>query len=232
MTKYTAENNSKKILPKRTKKLPKKLTDFNFIINAVGRDKVVLVKKQGSLGTSQSFFSTKKKTQPSKTISREQETIHRLGIENMSSKNYIASSIDKPELFSVKPVRILKDFQGFGVYARQRIPSNTIIGEYTGEVYTRDEFLKLSNQDSSYAMQLGQYIIDAKHKGNFTRYINFSDSQANIEFIESKNKNKKIVALRTIKEIYPGQQLLIDYNTYHEEYNQFIFLNPEDNWQR
>lgn len=163
-------------------------------------------------------------------------TIKQLGIDNMLEKNYLPSSIDNFGLVKVKKVDVLKKFDGRGLFAEKFIKKGTTIGEYTGKQFSKKEFqvylesnVKL---DNSYAMTLGQYIIDAQEQGNHTRYINFSDSQANVEFVEGQLNQKKIVKVVAVKDIEVGKQLLIDYNTIDEKKSMdYLYLNPEDGHQ-
>ena len=165
-----------------------------------------------------------------------QHSIRALGIKNLLAEQYISSTLDKPSLFSVNPLHLLKKTQSLGLFSNQFIKPGVCIGEYTGVMYTRKSFKEhLSSNtdaDANYAMQVGASIIDARDVGNFTRYINFSDSQANVEFQGSSLRGKKIATVVTTKPIFPGQQLLVDYNVYDPIASQcYYFLNPQDNWQ-
>lgn len=64
--------------------------------------------------------------------------------------------------------------KGNGVRALQHIPADTIIGEYVGELYPLE-----STSDPIYSLELagdlGEVaLIQAKHLGNWTRYMNHS----------------------------------------------------------
>lgn len=90
---------------------------------------------------------------------------------------------------------------------------------------------EIADADPSYAMEVGGNIVDAIKKGNFTRFINFSDAQANAAFIPGYADHRKTVFLKTIKPVREGDQLLIDYNKYDEHASlDYCFLNPEDGW--
>lgn len=158
-----------------------------------------------------------------------------LHIDNMSSSDYIPSAIDRTDLVIVQPVHLLRKTGGRGLFAREDIPKGTCIGIYTGEVYSEQEFeqylMEHVGSDKSYAMYVGGRVVDAARKGNLTRYINFSDSQDNAEFVETTLNRKKVVKVITTKNIKAGQQLLINYNTYEEQASRYYyFLNPGDGW--
>ncbi|WP_454782484.1 Dot/Icm T4SS effector AnkI/LegAS4 [Legionella sp. WA2022007384] len=183
-----------------------------------------------------SFFSKKWKKEAD-NLRILKKLIQSLGIENMSAENYIPSTVDQPELVQVMPVNLLKEFGGQGLYTQIDIPVGTCLGEYTGELYpTTTSFKKYVEEtlgaDWSYAMTLGYKVIDGKDKGNFTRYINFSDAQANVEFREDVINGIKCVKVITTKDIPKGKQLLVDYNCYDERASkEFFFLSPEDSWR-
>lgn len=166
-----------------------------------------------------------------------EQLLRQLGIDNMAAGSYISSSQDQPKLITIKKVDLLKKFGGRGVFAHVDIPAGTVLGRYTGEEFpSKKEFIKFltahKGADNSYAMNVGKRIIDARRKGNFTRYINFSDSQTNVEFRETKENNKSIVVVIATKDIKVGQQLLVDYNHYDPRAStEFFFLGPEDGWQ-
>ncbi|WP_162263934.1 Dot/Icm T4SS effector AnkI/LegAS4 [Legionella shakespearei] len=159
-----------------------------------------------------------------------------LGIDNMETRDYIPSTLDRTDLVAVKPVNLLQAFGGRGLFATQDIAQGTVIGIYTGEVFDSvpafDAYkAEHPGADDSYSMTVAGRIVDAARKGNFTRYINFSDTQDNMEFIEGHIKGRKVVLVRAIKDIMAGQQFLVNYNT-HEERNSklYFFLNPSDGW--
>ncbi len=165
-----------------------------------------------------------------------ESTMHALGISNMDVADYLPSPLDKPLLCAVRPVNLLKAFGGYGLYATGDIPAGTCIGEYTGREFSMDEFERYLQTEPganpSYAMDMEHKIVDARVAGNFTRFINFSDSQANVEFREARRGHKKVVTVVTTKPIHSGEQFLVDYNKYDEHASKdYYFLNPQDGWQ-
>ncbi|MCH9811145.1 SET domain-containing protein-lysine N-methyltransferase [bacterium] len=66
---------------------------------------------------------------------------------------------------------------GYGVFAGESLPSLSYIGEYTGTLRKRRRFKDKGN-DYIFGYMVGAFgtpwIIDAKEKGNFTRFINHS----------------------------------------------------------
>lgn len=199
---------------------------------------------EGSKSPGCSFFEEKsrwalkiksKKNKPDSTLLKAKKNLIELGITNLDARNYISSSKDQPRLVKVKPLNLLKSTKAFALFAKQDIPKGTCIGEYTGNRYAVSDFKKLLADDAlddKYAMNMGTEVIDAMEAGNFTRYINFSDSQANVEFQGMKLRGEKIAAVVTKKAISVGQQLLVDYNVYDPAASgSYYFLNPQDNWQ-
>jgi hypothetical protein len=157
-----------------------------------------------------------------------------MGIDNMARKDYIPSPLDQTHLVAIKPVDLLKKHGGRGGFAKEDILAGTCIGIYTGDIFLSkggfETFLTMNPKcDDSYAMCLGETIVDAARKGNFTRYFNFSDTQDNLTFVERMHNHQKVVKVITNKFVKAGQQLLINYNTYEERASKvYYFLNPED----
>ncbi|WP_454785762.1 Dot/Icm T4SS effector AnkI/LegAS4 [Legionella sp. WA2024007413] len=199
------------------------------------RDASLSVKLKSNQVQPNSFFSKDSKKEANR-LKKIKKLIESIGIENMEAQNYIPSTVDKPQLVQVMPVNLLKEFGGLGLYTHANIPAHTCLGAYTGELYPtvtsfKKYVKKIPGADWSYAMTLGHTVIDGKDKGNFTRYINFSDSQANVEFRETEVNGLKCVIVVTTKDVPKGKQLLVDYNCYDERASkEYFFLSPEDNW--
>jgi hypothetical protein len=170
--------------------------------------------------------STKKEVHPELFIPK--------GFKKSFIEQYITSPLDKSHLVSIQPVHLLKSMEGRGLFAKVNIPQGTCLGIYTGEEYTKAKFNRylMNNKeaDTSYAMIIEERVVDARTKGNFTRYINYSDTQANVVFAQEKLKGKKVAKALTLRDIKKGEQLLADYNIYNEKVSKhFYFLNPSDN---
>ncbi|WP_133130501.1 Dot/Icm T4SS effector AnkI/LegAS4 [Legionella yabuuchiae] len=186
------------------------------------------------------FFKQKKtkatkKTKSLRQVKAKTNLLTKLGIMNMTENNYISSPVDKPNLFSVRPVHLLSRHDGYGVFAEKEISAGTWVGEYTGQEFSHQEFdhyLETTpGTDNSYAMRIGDKVVDASSKGNYTRYINFSDNHANVEFVSTQLDDEESVVLIATRDITPGEQLLVDYNTYDERASKyFYFLNSQDGW--
>ncbi len=77
-------------------------------------------------------------------------------------------------------VRWISDQIGYGVFAESDIASGAYIGEYTGTIRKR-KWLADRRNDYCFEYTIGDwiynpFIIDAKGQGNFTRFINHSDT--------------------------------------------------------
>lgn len=81
------------------------------------------------------------------------------------------------------------DRKGIGVRTKEYIPRGTFVGEYVGEVLSstqvKQRLESLRSEESCYIVQYKEHTdngnilttnIDAKHKGNLTRFINHSCS--------------------------------------------------------
>ena len=76
-------------------------------------------------------------------------------------------------------IRWINRYLGYGIFAAKPIPANTFIGEYTGVVKRRDN---RKNRFNDYVFSYDlcgkatRWCIDAKERGNFTRFLNHSDT--------------------------------------------------------
>ncbi|CDZ77592.1 ankyrin repeat protein [Legionella massiliensis] len=179
-----------------------------------------------------SIESTEESSADSIEDSDVEESTDQLGVDQ-SSESYIPSSIDRTDLVSVRVVDLLKHSGGRGLFAATDIAAGTCIGIYTGDLFSKEEFATFLEEnpgtDKSYAMFFGDNVVDAQFNGNFTRYINCSDSQDNLEFKEGYLNYKRVIKVFATKDIKAGQQLLINYNTYDQKASKYYyFLNPED----
>jgi hypothetical protein len=102
---------------------------------------------------------------------------------------------------------------GVGIFAKEEISADMLIGEYTGIVR------RCSSQDppNDYSFiypvedSIGRYLeIDAKKWGNFTRHINHSYNP-NIETVSAYIKGVHHVILLSSRVIKKGEQLTFDY---------------------
>lgn len=120
-------------------------------------------------------------------------------------------------------------FTAWGVFnmGTSSIPPGTFLGFYVGDIHKLNG--RKVPQDGEYIMETDQYIIDAKHRGNWSRFLNTSSSQraSNVEAFENstclnqkdpkwihdfilKLKGYEVV-LFVKKEIKPRDQLLLFY---------------------
>jgi SET domain-containing protein len=110
-------------------------------------------------------------------------------------------------------IRQVDSLVGLGVFARQVIPRLSFVGEYVGVVRKKDALL---DRDNSYLFRYlkvsfwTQLVIDARLKGNFTRFINHSD-EPNLTSRWVIIDGIYHIILFTNQIIYPGQQLTYDY---------------------
>ncbi|HSX04045.1 MAG TPA: SET domain-containing protein [Rhabdochlamydiaceae bacterium] len=119
---------------------------------------------------------------------------------------------------------------GYGVIAGENLPKGAFVGEYTGVVRKRKR-----REENSYCFQYAigddwktPFVIDAKEKGNYTRFINHT-SKSNLEPISVYCAGAMHVILITLRQIAKGEQLCYDYGPdYWTKRNQtpLDLINP------
>jgi hypothetical protein len=121
------------------------------------------------------------------------------------------------------------NFCGFGLFAMESIPMNTIIEEYCGEIITEKEchsrMSKYSTDDCFYFASLENgYVIDASRYGTLARYANH---HCNPNCLLQKwivNGVPRIV-LQALKEIEIGDELTYNYNYCQDGMDEMISLS-------
>lgn len=111
-------------------------------------------------------------------------------------------------------VRYIDDAVGWGVFAAQKIPVCSFVGEYTGYVEVRkprhlkDKYYCI--RYPSWQMWKKRFVIDGERKGNFTRFINHSDKpNLSLQSVFYKGLSRMIFV--STEEIFEGTQLTFDY---------------------
>jgi hypothetical protein len=110
-------------------------------------------------------------------------------------------------------IRHIDSVVGYGVFANEDLPRLTYIGEYTG-VVTRRHPKKICFNDYVFRYMVGPkntpFMIDAKKKGNFSRFINHSDEpNMNSRWVIVGGITR--IILFTNRLIEKGEQLTYDY---------------------
>lgn len=129
----------------------------------------------------------------------------------LHKKAHIGNSLDCSAIRWVNPLI------GYGVFATRTIPALTYIGEYTGIVRKRrrrkDRF---NNYIFSYVAgpKETEFIIDALYEGNFTRFINHSDSP-NLTSRWMEIDGVSHIILFANRAIPKGEQLSYDYGAFY-----------------
>ena len=103
---------------------------------------------------------------------------------------------------------------GFGVVAKQRIPACSFVGEYTGIIQERRR-KEIEGNDycvryPTWSWGMKSYVINAKEKGHFTRFINHSD-RPNVGLQSIYWQGLPRMVLISLVDIEKGAQLTFDY---------------------
>ncbi|KAJ7248212.1 hypothetical protein B0H12DRAFT_721892 [Mycena haematopus] len=122
--------------------------------------------------------------------------------------------------------------KGWGVFATKRIPKGTFIGIYSGEflreeicerrglVYDKSGRTYLLDVDWYYLKDLkgennAEYVVDAYHAGNFTRFLNHScDPNCKVTpcYIDEPDLKKSLITLFASRDIPAGEELCFTYS--------------------
>jgi SET domain-containing protein len=100
---------------------------------------------------------------------------------------------------------------GFGLFAREAIPIGTFIGVYSGEL-CRAEDQDLIKGKPSYIWGFEKdRIINAKYKGNKSRFMNHNRDNSNVTVRVVTALGTSYVLFTTARAIAAGEELTINY---------------------
>lgn len=136
-----------------------------------------------------------------------------------TSQDYLYDILDNPGDLSRVELRYINPKMGFGVYCREKIKADEIIGVYTGiKTNQRPDSLNFSFKPAQDSLNMH---VDAKFHGNITRFINHAPGHevtassdtlaANILGAIYYFNGISLIVFVTKREIIPGEQLLVDY---------------------
>lgn len=136
-------------------------------------------------------------------------------VEHCNCNTYTPSSFFHPPLLELAPC----GGRGLGIRALQKIPKNTLLGEYVGELYPTtmpDE--ELAQLDYTYSLAMtpphavspALAIIDAARYGNWTRFINHSCRPSTLFFTDTI-AGRLGMFVRSMRDINMFEELTIDY---------------------
>ena len=126
-------------------------------------------------------------------------------------------------LASPKTRTVLTEHRGWGLFLAEPVAAGRFVVEYTGEIIddaTTEARLwadKARGEDNFYLMEVSQaQIIDARHKGNLSRFIN-SSCHPNCETQKWQDAatGETRVGIFAIRDIAIGEELTYDYNFAH-----------------
>ena len=118
---------------------------------------------------------------------------------------------------------VLTENRGWGLFLTESVGTGSFIVEYTGEIIddkTCEERLwadKKRGEDNFYLMEvMGNQIIDARHKGNLSRFINSScHPNCETQKWQDGSTGETRVGIFAIQDIPAGAELTYDYNFAH-----------------
>lgn len=135
-------------------------------------------------------------------------------------KTWMGIYFDKEMQHGAHPavsIRFIDEEVGFGVFAGQKIPACSFVGEYTGIIQeTKRKFAKDKKYCVRYSVpQMGRshFIIDAEKMGNFTRFINHS-AHPNLSLQSVYWRGMPRMIFIALKEIEEEAQFTFDYGTF------------------
>jgi hypothetical protein len=113
-------------------------------------------------------------------------------------------------------LRWIDETLGFGIFAQQTIPSCSFISEYAGIVKdlgdrsTKDNYYCV--RYTSWGIKHHKLVVDAQSSGNFTRFINHSETP-NLRLQSIYWNGLPRMVLISLQEIEAGTQLTFDYGS-------------------
>ncbi|KAF9653273.1 SET domain-containing protein [Thelephora ganbajun] len=119
-------------------------------------------------------------------------------------------------------VNIVKtEEKGWGIFAGERMEAGTFLGIYSGELITEAigesrRYMLYNEYGRTYLFDLqgNNYVVDAFHVGNFTRFLNHSCApncwMKNV-VINEHTKRKCVLALFTLEPVEENQELHFSY---------------------
>ena len=115
---------------------------------------------------------------------------------------------------------------GKGVIATADIPAETWVGSYLGEIKIPKE-----GEDNSYFFNLAgltqsKYVIDAKEKGNITRFFNSDEENPNLDtyVVFDSRSDLNYICFKTTRLIKAGENLHISYGA---DYFRHLGIEPK-----
>ena len=142
---------------------------------------------------------------------------HRYGMFDMQQKwlgIYFARLVHKP-LYPALVITYINSTVGYGVRSERSLKKGEWVGEYTGIVRARE---KKRDSQNFYCFEYdtGEYerakwLIDAEKAGNYTRYINHSQTAPNLEPMQIYLEGLTHLILVAKTDIPAGTELLYDY---------------------
>jgi hypothetical protein len=112
-------------------------------------------------------------------------------------------------------IRFINEEIGYGVFAEKKISACSMVGEYTGVIeQKKPSQIKGKVHCLRYSVwgTKKNFVINAEKKGNFTRFINHSESP-NLSLHSIYWRGLPRMIFVALKEISPGMQLTFDYGT-------------------
>ncbi len=123
-------------------------------------------------------------------------------------------------------IKKVSDVKGFGVFAKDKIPKNTIITHYAG-IIRKDVGSWGKNNRYVFGFtgtkKLEDWVIDAEKVCNLASFMNHS-SHPNVEAVEYYEEDGPKVVFKTIAEVSPNEELVYDYG---KEYWEGLKEEPE-----
>jgi len=120
---------------------------------------------------------------------------------------FYGSYIDKKHTADVR-IKKINETVGYGVYTDRDLKQGDFLGVYSGVVKTRTPE---DSSDYSFRLDLDfQWAVDAKDKGNFTRFVSHSYNP-NVDAVGIFYKGMQYIVFVANVYIPKGQQLFINY---------------------
>lgn len=126
-------------------------------------------------------------------------------------------------------IKFISDRVGYGVFAKEDIPPDILLGHYAGVILLKEE---MTSPDYLFKLpSMEPLCLDGHKKGNWTRFMNHAEvEKANVYCVHYLTERAPYVVFFTDKKwIKKGEQFLFPYGKGYWKNREFLDLTKSEN---